>query len=284
MGFRYDFASTGMVCSHSLDDQPKADDFFMHAHEMMEIFCFLSGSAKYNVEGNSYPLEPYTILIMRMSETHMIQLDPTQPYERMSIHFVPQLISKVDQQETLLRPFNARAIGRLNKYDETCFSGKHYRSCINAILSQIDSEKAQSVLIFSHLLSLLAEISDAFDRRPDKADENLQNGIAVEIVDYVNGNLFSDLSLQSISHRFYLSCSQVNRIYKKATGSSLWDYIVLKRLMSARQMILGGTPSTKACTECGFHDYSAFYRAYKRQFQLAPKADRLLYEKNNNRI
>ena len=33
-----------------------------------------------------------------------------------------------------------------------------------------------------------------------------------------------------------------------------------------------GTPATQAAIECGFNDYSGFYRQFKKMFHKAPSA------------
>lgn len=40
----------------STDQNPNPSMYAMHTHDTYEIFCFLSGNAKYFVEGNVYPL------------------------------------------------------------------------------------------------------------------------------------------------------------------------------------------------------------------------------------
>jgi len=41
----------------------------------------------------------------------------------------------------------------------------------------------------------------------------------------------------------------------------------------ARDLIAQGVRATDACFQCGYHDYSAFSRAYKKRFQVNPRAD-----------
>lgn len=71
-----------------------------------------------------------------------------------------------------------------------------------------------------------------------------------------------------LAERFFISTAQFNRIFKKATGSSPWEYITLKRLTAAKEKIRSGTQVTKACIDCGFGEYSVFYRAYVKYFRL----------------
>jgi AraC-like DNA-binding protein len=60
------------------------------------------------------------------------------------------------------------------------------------------------------------------------------------------------------------------RIFKSETGYSVHRYISEKRILLARNLIMSGTPSTAACLECGFKDYSSFSRAFKNQLGILP--------------
>ena len=91
---------------------------------------------------------------------------------------------------------------------------------------------------------------------------------------YVNAHLFEPLSLNDLGRAFARSTSQLGRVFREATGTSLWDYVVMKRLLSARAMLQRGETAVRAAAACGFSDYSAFYRAYRKRFGHAPSADR----------
>ena len=96
----------------------------------------------------------------------------------------------------------------------------------------------------------------------------------MQLVAYVNAHLFDELSVKQVADAFYLSSSQVSRIFTKNTGISLWGYVKLKRLLSAQAMLARGEPDGKVCTVCGYNDYSSFYRAYCMQFGHSPTGSR----------
>ena len=58
--------------------------------------------------------------------------------------------------------------------------------------------------------------------------------------------------------------------FKEETGYTIGNYVTMKRLRYARELILGGMPVTQACFECGFQSYSTFSRAYKKNFGISP--------------
>ena len=60
-------------------------------------------------------------------------------------------------------------------------------------------------------------------------------------------------------------------LFKSETGLSLGHYITAKRLQKARRLIAEGRALTAVCYDCGFTNYSTFYRAWKKQYDLSPK-------------
>ncbi len=257
---------------HSLDHTPKDEDFPIHIHEEYEIFCFISGDAHYLVEGNEYVLEPGSLLVMRDTESHKVRIMSGKPYERFALHFHPKLLESVDPDRLLLEPFLQRPLGQNNLYRFSEFPAEQPLQLLEAMCGPADSEKERSLAVITHLYPLLHVLRNAYLQKQHDS-ENSSRSFAEEIVTYINLHLFEELSLSFLSRHFFLSTSQMERLFKKATGSSIWDYIVMKRLIAARNKIRSGMSSGTAAQECGFRDYSAFYRAYVRQFGASPQKD-----------
>lgn len=269
MAHLFEYRDRLLYCHHSIDAQPDPAEFPMHAHEMLEVFCFLSGKGRYFVEGTEYPLEPGAVMLMRAAEAHKLVIDPSAPYERIAIHFRPELLKTIDLQEHLLRPFEDRPLGRLNLYRPGDLPAGPWRAAFQDFSFQDSGEIRTHVL--SRLLLLLPILCDAFALR--KGRDQPPQGSAAQLVAYVNDHLFEDISLQSIAKAFYRSPSQISRLFRTVTGSSLWRYVRVKRLLAARAMIQRGESARTACDACGFLDYSSFYRAYKAHFGQSPRED-----------
>ena len=92
----------------------------------------------------------------------------------------------------------------------------------------------------------------------------------VEMIHYINENLSKDLTIETLSAKFYLSKYHMMRKFKEETGYSMHQYILEKRILAAKGMILTGMPATLASMECGFKDYSTFSRAYKKLLGQLP--------------
>ena len=256
---------------HSIDECPAPSDFSMHAHEWMEIYYILSGKGSYLVEGSTYSLQAHDILILRAAETHTLTISPDEPYERIAIHFSPNLLLPFDPERRLLRPFLDRPLGRWNHYPASADPDGRLRSAFE----HFDFEGVPDVRLnlMARLLLLLTNLDGMYQHAtPGHVPAQ---GLQSQLVAYVNHHLFEDISLQSVADQFYRSRSQISRLFRQATGSPFWEYVTIKRLLAARAMIQRGELTGTACVACGFSDYSAFFRAYRAWYGHNPKEDAL---------
>jgi len=265
----FSYRDTDIYCHHTVDLSPDPERFTIHAHEQMEVLYFISGSGSYLVEGYHYSIQAGDIFIMRTTETHKMLIDPDVPYERIAIHFRPELFDFIDPERTLLRPFLDRHPGQQNRYggdDTRC-------SALQEAFRNFTFEQTENIrlTLISRILQFLTSLQNIYNQ--DSPLPSYAKDLPSQLVAYVNEHLFEDISLQTVADAFYRSRSQISRIFRHSTGSSLWEYIVLKRLLAARAMLQRGESAMTACTACGFSDYSAFYRAYRTQFGHSPKKD-----------
>ncbi len=252
----------------------------MHAHDDYELFYFISGDCAYKVEGNQYMLTPGCLLLMRPAEVHCLIADQDPCYERVVINFSQQLVKKIDPECLLLQPFTDRGLGQMNLYKpgdlNTGFS-RTLMQIVNQDPPRREEEKA--VVIRSNLFHLLYEIREAFLRRSLQPDASSHEKDDSRLIRYINENIQGDLSLDALADQFYLSKSQISRRFKQLTGTTLSDYITAKRLILAREKILAGEPAKEVSQRCGYHDYSVFYRAYRKKYGVSPVRQRLCLRK-----
>ena len=249
---------------HAYDEHPDPCSFTMHAHREPEIYCFLSGRAEYRIEGSVYMLSPGDVLLMRTAEAHMLQIDPSEPYERLVYNVKPEFLNRTDPSGALSRLFFDRPLGTNNRFRLHVLADGAFFDFLSALPCGNDPALCRMVLI-SRMLVIL---SDALREGP--ADRLSASGRAAEILRYVNEHLFEELSLKMIAEQFYLSRSQLSRVIRSETGSGIMEYVRIKRLIAARDKIRAGVSAARAAEECGFQDYSSFFRAYKARFGKSP--------------
>lgn len=269
MAHLFTYRDNELYSHHSVDEHPVPNEFTMHAHEWMEIFFFISGKGSYMVEGTPYPLSPGDILIMRAAETHALSIDPEESYERIAFHFSPTLLEFVDPQGNLLRPFLERPLGQQNHYPAQADPQGRLRAAFSGF--RFDAVPNVRLNLLARLLLFLTTLEGIYGEAEPSCypAQSLQG----QLITYVNEHLFESISLQTVADHFYRSRSQISRVFQQATGSPLWEYVTLKRLMAARAMIQRGESAGSACIACGFSDYSSFFRSYRNLFGHSPKED-----------
>lgn len=253
---------------HAIDECPNDKYFTMHIHDRCEIYFFLSGNVEYLVEGSKYPLEEYSLMIMRPAESHKAKILDNSRYERYAINFPLSFANSIDPQNRLMKAFTERPLGKNNMLDTSEIDMKLIYKIISEMCCDEETYDKQLTLK-THLYMLLDLINRAFHAKAQV--EHKQPNIGERIIAYVNLHLFEELSIPILAKHFYLSPSQFSRVFKQATGAAPWEYITKKRLTAAKEMLQNGHSAQYACESCGFGDYSSFYRAYLKHFGCAPK-------------
>ncbi len=262
--FQYNTSDISVV--HAEDEQPNPNLFKMHTHSFAELFCFLGGEGIFHIEGSEYPLSPGDIVLMRPGEAHYIEISPGKLYQRAHVTFDAGLFSSLDPESTLMRPFFERKAGKHNLYRRRDFEGEAY---LGNLMDMLRAEGNSHAAILANLILLLQKIGTAFDR--NQSLTSAEDTVECRIIRYINKNLQTELTLDELCGRFFISRAQLCRRFKKATGTSVGRYITAKRLLACRQLIAQGHKPTEVYTIYGYQDYSTFYRAYRQYFGQSPK-------------
>ena len=133
--------------------QPNASMFKNHIHDTYEIFCFVSGSAKYFIEGNIYDLQPDDILLIKRSETHALMIDKEVPYTRYVVNFNTPALLNADAEQIISR-INQKPLGKFNKINGSSEQKRFWLYCLKKIVSEKDI-KQQKV----YLSALIKELA-----------------------------------------------------------------------------------------------------------------------------
>ena len=262
----YRYMDKDLSISHTLSPTPDQSQFVLHTHHKVELFYFVKGSGTFHIEGSAYPLESGDLLIMQPTESHYIELDLTQPYERKVLHFDPVILKGIDPQGTLFSPFLEHIPGKQNLYKSHRF---RYGSCEHYFETMMTPGPDPRISIFAGLIPLLHEICNIHANLPESAD-SAPDSMAHRIIRYLNQNIEKPITLEDICQKFYISKSQLCREFRKSTGVTVKSYLTVKRLVKAKQLIDDREYATHVYPKCGFNDYSSFYRAYVKYYGCAP--------------
>ena len=250
-----------------INDQTKKD-FSYHYHDFHKIIVFISGKVTYHIEGKAYHLKPRDILLVSQGAIHKPEIDPSVPYERyifwirddLSCQELNTCFQKAnDRSFNLVRADSAlqERLKDLLPEIEQNLQNKHFGDTVlrNALFTQF--------MIYINRIFL--RTSSSPDKKTYSSDTQVE-----QLLKYINRNLSENLSIDQLANRFFFSKYHMMRKFKNETGYTIHNYITSKRLLMARSLINQGMPVMKAAQASGFHDYTTFVRAYKKQFGKAP--------------
>jgi len=270
MSIIFSYSDKDFSLSHSLTELPDPSIFHMHTHAKAELYYFVRGRAVFRIEGNEYPLESGDLLVMQPTESHLIVPNPKYLYERKNLHFNTDILRLIDPNGELLLPILDRKPGKLNLFKASDFlsgSSEHY---FDTMMAQDGDPR---VNIYSGLIPLLNEMRRIHLSRTEEEITAIDT-TEYRVIRYINKNLVNPICLDDICEKFYLSKTQLCRLFKDATGTTVWKYITTKRLIRAKRLIEAGeNPTHIYTTQCGFTNYSSFYRAYVKHFGYSPTKD-----------
>ena len=242
---------------------PEIRAYNEHHHTECEISIFLSGRGIYAANGEKYSFCPGDMFLFGSNEAHCI----TEIYEELNllnIHFNPRILWENPDNIELLSLFSARSKNFCNKISNT---DEALKSIILNIEKEITEKKVAypvqiRYLLFAALTHILREYdythTDTSFVKSLSATQKLK-----EAMQYIDANLTEKLTLQEIADVACMTPTYFSSLFKKFNGLSPWDYITIKRVEMAIEM-LKTTDMTKLeiANCCGFPSSSNFYKLF----------------------
>ena len=110
-------------------------------------------------------------------------------------------------------------------------------------------------------------------RRPERGPDGvLPRGRLRAVAEYVEGHLGTGPTLEQMAAVARLSPYHFARQFKKATGLPPHQYVILRRVERAKQLLQGGIDYSLAevAADAGFSDQSQFTHHFKRVVGVTP--------------
>ena len=244
-----------------------------HYHDFCKVVALLKGSIRYTIEGRSYDLEPNDIVLVDRGEIHCPHVSEGQSYERVILYLSPAFLEQVSPGAPLNRCFlqaRYRHSGVLRPSEKS----RHVLLPLLRGMAEAQENQdayASPLLARALLLEFLVQLNrTALDGQAAYLHTGSLNYQVSGLISYINSHLEEELSIDLLSRQCCLSPYHMMRLFKEETGCTIGSYISQKRLSLARDLMAEGLSATQSCFRCGFSSYSAFLRAYKRQFGETP--------------
>lgn len=97
--------------------------------------------------------------------------------------------------------------------------------------------------------------------------------LAESVAEYLSQNFPSHVSLTQLSEKYHFSKSHIINAFRRAYGVTPMEYLNRCRLRRARLMLELTTDTAESIgLQCGFGDYSLFYKAFRAKTGVSPAA------------
>ncbi|MFE5321566.1 helix-turn-helix domain-containing protein [Paenibacillus sp. NPDC056579] len=259
--------------THFITNRPNDQQHRSYMLDYYEIYYLISGSINYQVEGESYHLNPGDLLILNNKEVHRPFFRSEDSYERILLFFKPELCRPYCSPDyDLLHLFERKKPGKFNRIpceltDKSRLL-KYFKDM--EVLSSRDLPQ-NPLLIELTFIQMLVYINEILSANPNTFDLKFEYHEKLEqIIQYVNENLNRNISLHEIELTFHVNKYYFSHLFKKITGVSYKQYVINKRLSKAAELLKLSVPPAEAAQMTGFDDYSNFYKAFKKMTGLSP--------------
>ena len=224
-------------------------------HLFYEIILFLGGKAELVSETVNTTLMPNTIAVIPKETYHQVKiLGNPDDYLRCIINF--------PENDTTARFDRFKRIGVYN-------FGWGLEHLFDTLITIAQNNQATSPTLHNSLLDVI--LYELLQQKEITAAKTLSDTTLCAIR-FIESNVQREISVDNVAFACRVSASTLAHTFKDEMNISVYKYTLQKKLLAAHDKIAGGVPATVAAIECGFKDYSGFYKQYKKTFGFSPSA------------
>lgn len=226
-------------------------------HNYHEILLFVGGQTTFISEEKRIPLSPYQTVIIPKETYHQFINERDEEYHRcvFSFYDIPEFNELIEK------------CMRISRVIETSEEQKMLFRKMNDTIDSNKSDTEKHILMHALLAILLSEISH--DNSAVK-EGSKPSDLTTKSIELISDTICSKITIAEIAKKLNVSVSTLTQTFKKDMNISVYQYILQKKLILARQKIQDGESATTAAMNCGFNDYSSFYKQYKKMFEVSP--------------
>ncbi len=252
---------------------PKPETVAVHHHDFYEIYFFLSGEVEYRVEGRTYLLEPGDLLLINPRELHQPIVKPGETYERIVLWIDKMYLeSFMSGDVSLTKCFDTQLPTHSNILRPTGIQRTNINDHLNNMIKESYGDNYGNELsAIGSFIQFMVEINRLAFQKSETAQPVKDAQLVTQVLSFINEHYNEDLSLETISQKFFVSKYHLSHEFSRAVGTSVYRYIMLKRLLNAKELLAEGLAPGAVYHKCGFQDYANFYRAFKAEYGVSPK-------------
>ena len=251
----------------------KMDGVGIHHHDFFEVYFFLSGRVSFKVEGRSYHLEPGDLLLINPQELHQPDIGTDSVYERIVLWidraYLAGLCSISGMDLSMC--FNNDVPGQTNLLRPTKLRRAALGQLLDRLAREYYSDEAGS---FAYAQGLLIQFMVEINRLAidsDPVEKREEPDLVTQVLAYIGAHYQENITLETLAAEFFVSKYHLSHEFSHRVGTSIYRYVIFRRLLQARELMSAGEPPGEVYQACGFGDYANFYRAFRGEYGISPR-------------
>ncbi len=238
------------------------------------LHYFHEGSGSYELRGETIPIRPGTVFLVRPGEGYYFQLDCGVPVRMYNLHF--DLIETPHSYHP--HPVPPEACREQVRYPETLpphqqlVNRPAYEQTFLQLLDAASRIGPEAELERkSGLLKLFAVLHRNLSLSPGRATGESHRRTVEAAIAELSKRLSGTLSLAELAAHVGVSRALLCRIFREETGESIQHYFVARKLQAARSDLLYSRLEIKEiAAKYGFADVSHFTRRFHQLTGVTP--------------
>ena len=249
----------------------------LHCHDFYEFYIHFSGAKYYCIDNQIFPLERYHLMVIPPFRMHGLIGDQVpRDYERCFLYISPSMLKMCSGGQIDLAQYISTSLrSGQHQFLMTPEEGETCKQLMQELkASQDDMSSLGRFGNYAKLLQYISIICHVMHRAQDTITPIVVNEAMQDILSYVNENFTSSIKLEQLARKFGVSVSFLSHEFVKYTGRSVYDYVLYRRVLLAKEMIHSAVPLGEVAFHCGFNDYSSFLRTFTKMAGMSPSAYR----------
>ncbi len=246
----------------------------LHCHDFYEIFIHYRGGTHYCIDNRAYSIKPYQLIIIPPFVMHgNLANQVYHNYERAFLYITPHTLSQVAANILDLNSFLSSYLKHgAFMYQMEEEDALLCRQLLQDMVADFEDESQLGRLDNQRkLMHFIQLVCSTLQRSEPSQQPIVVNEAMQDVLSYINGNFTQPMKLETLARQFGISVSYLSHGFVKYTGRSVYDYILYRRVLHAKELLYSDMPLSEIAEKCGFTDYSSFLRSFKKMAGVSPK-------------
>ncbi|MFJ7753780.1 helix-turn-helix domain-containing protein [Peribacillus muralis] len=262
------------------DTKSPQNELSDHMHDYYEIVYVYSGKGTFFIGDMFYDMKQGDVFLIPNNTIHRALPDKDEPVTSTIIFFSPTLLYKdmIDDSFSYLHLFDLTKKRKKFKISLT----QNKRSRMEEQLLHIHQESTShavgskhACMLTVHQIMLDLHRTRVNDKQAPLVGHTYSPEWLKAILIHINDHLSEPLTLTMLADKAAVSPSHFSRVFKETTGIGLVVYLNTKRIIKAKELLLGTDHTVSSIAErCGFESMPQFYRTFKKYNDKTPAAFR----------